>query len=384
MEAGKQVPYEEGPARPPSVVPDHMLPDFRQVFETSPRPLLLIAADPRLTMVAVNDAHAQAFGTTPEALCGFGVLEVFPPDPPPEVAGFVEAIRTSLARVIETARPDQMATRAYAVVGQDGRLAERFWSATNTPLLDANGVVTHILSAAQDVTGEVYERRSEQARRLLMREVDHRARNALTVVQSFLRLTDAETLEDFRRIVEGRVEALARAQTSLAARRWEGANLQHVVEAELGGLSATGRYTAAGPKILLGAEHVQPMSMAIHELATNASKYGGLSTEQGTLAVTWSLADGGCLVLDWAEAGGPAVCPPSREGFGSRLIRQLARQLGGEVAFDWRPEGLAARMNVSLLTNQDPLDEIEERRAAGEHAEGPLARPRPDGVQARA
>jgi len=139
-------------------------------------------------------------------------------------------------RVVATRAPDQMPIRPYAVTLPSGAAEERYWSAANAPVLGPDGAVTHIVSAVRDATGEVLERRSEEARTLLMREVDHRARNALTVVQSFVRLTDAPTLEDFRQVLDGRVEALARAQTSLAARRWEGATL--VVEtANLNGLT---------------------------------------------------------------------------------------------------------------------------------------------------
>jgi two-component sensor histidine kinase len=323
--------------------------DFRAVFDASPRPLLLIAADPpKYTMLAVNAAHAAAFRTTPDALEGWGVLEVFPPDATPEVAAFVEAVRTSLEAVVATRAPDQMAVRAYAVQTPEGGPDERYWSATNSPVLSPDGGVTHIVSAVQDVTGEVLERRSEDARRLLMREVDHRARNALTVVQSFVRLTTAASLEDFRRVVDGRVEALARAQTSLAARRWEGASLHDVIESELASISQPEQYSLSGPHVLLQADHVQAMSMVIHELATNASKYGALSSKGGRLAIGWGAAAAGGRSLVWSEEGGPRVQAPTREGFGSRLISQLSRQLGGDVAYVWRPEGLRAELTLPL------------------------------------
>jgi PAS domain S-box-containing protein len=323
--------------------------DFRAVFDASPRPLLLIAADaPKFTMLAVNQAHAASFGSTPEALQGWGVLEVFPPDATPEVAAFVEAVRASLERVISSGEADQMSVRPYAVAQANGGSEERYWSATNSPVLAPDGTVTHIVSAVQDVTGEVLERRSEEARQLLMREVDHRARNALTVVQSFVRLTTADSLEEFRQVVDGRVEALARAQTSLAARRWEGASLRDVVEGELASLSQREKYHLSGPQVLLPPEHVQAMSMTVHELATNASKYGALSTEAGRLTITWTADSDGAVSLVWSEDGGPRVPEPTRQGFGSRLIAQLARQLGGEVAYQWRPEGLRAELTMRL------------------------------------
>lgn len=323
--------------------------DFRAVFDASPRPLLLIAADPpKFTMLAVNAAHAFAFGTTPEALEGWGVLEVFPTDAPPAVAEFVDAIRTSLEAVIASKAWDRMAARPYAVQIPDGGSEERYWSAINSPVIGPRGEVTHIVSAVQDVTGEILERRSEEARKLLMREVDHRARNALAVVQSFVRLTTADNLEDFRRVVDGRVEALARAQTSLAARRWEGASLREVIDAELASLSQPGKYSLTGQQVLLQAEHVQAMSMMIHELATNASKYGAFSTEGGRLEIAWATTPAGKLDLVWSEEDGPAVTPPSREGFGSRLISQLARQVGGEIVYVWRPQGLQAELSLPL------------------------------------
>lgn len=330
--------------------PDAFAVDFRTVFDAAPRPLLLIAADPpKFTMLAVNRAHALSFRTAPEALQGHGVLEVFPPDPSAEVAAFADAIRISLNRVVDTAAVDQMPIRPYAVTGADGVVEERYWSAVNTPVLALDGAVTHIISAVQDVTGEVFERRSEAARSLLMREVDHRARNALAVVQSIIRLTGAPSLETFRRIVDGRVEALARAQTSLAARRWEGAILADIVEAELSAMADSSKFRLLGPQVLLVADQVQALSMIVHELATNARKYGALTAEAGRLTITWSIVPDGGLDIVWREEGGPAVEPPSRRGFGSRLILQLTRQLEGDIQYHWAPEGMRAELRLPRL-----------------------------------
>jgi PAS domain S-box-containing protein len=323
--------------------------DFRAVFDASPQPLLLIAADaPRFTMLAVNAAHALAFATTPEALTGYGVLEVFGETPEPEAAEFRDAIRASFERVLASRAGDSMAVRPYAVRAADGATVERYWSAINSPMLAADGTVTHIVSAVQDVTGEVMERRSEEARLLLMREVDHRARNALTVVQSIVRLTTAASLAEFRDVVDGRVATLARVQTSLAARRWEGAWLGDVIEAELGALAEPGRYRLTGPRVLLPVGHVQAVGMVAHELATNAVKYGSLSTPGGTLTVSWPDKRDGHLRIEWVEGGIEGVQPPQKQGFGSHLIAQLARQLGGEVAYDWQPTGLNAEFKLKL------------------------------------
>ena len=337
-------PGDDDPAKATIVAPD-----FRAVFDASPQPLLLIAADaPRFTMLAVNTAHARAFATTPEALTGWGVLEVFGPAPEAEAAEFRDAIRVSLETVLRTRTAHAMAIRPYAVQFADAHPVERYWGATNSPMIGPDGGVTHILSAVRDVTGEVLERRSEEARTLLMREVDHRARNALAVVQSIVRLTTAASLEDFRKVLEGRVAALARVQTSLAARRWEGAWLSDVIEGELASLAEPGGYSLGGPRLLLPAEQVQAVSMIVHELATNASKYGSLSAAGGGLAVSWVRIGEGAVRITWLETCVNPIVPPTRAGFGSQLIAQLARQLQGEVVYDWRPSGLSAELRLKL------------------------------------
>ena len=323
--------------------------DFATVFAASPSPMLLIAADaPRFTMVAVNQAHAGAFRTTPEALVGFGLFEVFPADPDPVTAAFVETIRGSLNRALASGRPDEMPVQPYAVVGADGAPEERYWGATQTPVFGARRKISHILSTVRDVTAEVKERQATEVRALLMREVDHRARNALTVVQSIVRLTEAPSIAAFKQVVQGRVEALARAQTSLARRKWEGALLEDVVKAELAALAFPGACRISGPPALLPPEQVQSMSMVLHELATNAVKYGALSTPDGLVTVSWQKEATDRLVLAWCEEGGPPPATRRKGGVGARLIRRLTRQLGGEARHDWRPQGLRLELTVAL------------------------------------
>lgn len=321
---------------------------FRAVFDAAPAPLLLVANDPpRFTMVAVNTWHAAAFGTTPAALAGHGVFEVFPPDPDPTSREFIDNIRESFEKVLATGEPHLMPIKAYSV-GPPGRADERYWSAVNSPVKGPDGRITHIVSSVRDVTGEVRERKAEEARTLLMREVDHRARNALTVVQSIVRLTDAREIGEFKRVVTGRVDALARAQTSLARRRWEGGDLREVVEQEIAALSLKDKVTLDGPNLVLSADQVQAMSMSLHELATNASKYGALSTPEGRVHVSWRLVEPERLSLTWSEQHGPPVAEPTTMGFGRRLVQRLAGQLGGEVRYDWRPEGLVVTFDAAI------------------------------------
>jgi two-component sensor histidine kinase len=194
------------------------------------------------------------------------------------------------------------------------------------------------------VTFDVTERRAvEERQRLLMREVDHRAKNVLAVVQSVLRLTRAEDPRAFVAAVEGRVLALARAHELLARDHWHGANLRDVLEQELAPYGAALRVGLDGPALRLSAGAVQPLGMVVHELATNAAKYGALSVPEGRVRVRWQHAAEGRVLLRWEERDGPALPgAPGRQGFGSRMIAATVRgQLGGEVEFAWDAHGLA-------------------------------------------
>jgi two-component sensor histidine kinase len=177
-----------------------------------------------------------------------------------------------------------------------------------------------------------------------MREVDHRARNSLAVIQSVVRLTDAADPAAFRQAIHGRIEAMARAQAALAKSQWRGGTIGEVVRDELlSSVSAASRVRLSGADISLPADHVQPLSMVLHELATNATKYGALSVREGVVDVRWASSAQG-WTLDWQERGGPPAAPPLRTGFGSRLMTSLARQLNGTLAFDWSRDGLSVTL----------------------------------------
>ncbi|HEX3218939.1 MAG TPA: sensor histidine kinase, partial [Candidatus Limnocylindria bacterium] len=173
---------------------------------------------------------------------------------------------------------------------------------------------------------------------LLLREVDHRAKNALAVVQSVLTLTRTEDPADFKKAVMGRIAAMALAHTLLARERWHGADLRALLAEELAAYRGGGGLESAvqfdGPLVGLAPDAAQPVAMAIHELATNAAKYGALSVPGGRVAISWSRdpKEGG-LVLVWRERGGPPVtAPPERRGFGTSLIQStVVRQLQGSL-----------------------------------------------------
>ncbi|MBD0274198.1 MAG: PAS-domain containing protein, partial [Acetobacteraceae bacterium] len=206
---------------------------------------------------------------------------------------------------------------------------------------------------------DVSERRAAEERQtLLMRELDHRAKNALAVVQAALRLTPKDDAESFAQAVGGRVSALARAHTLLAKGQWSGAELRDLVWGELAPFlgsaadkRAQPRAGLDGPDVTLVPGAAQAISMALHELATNATKHGALSTQEGRVSVFWEVGgDAGLLRLLWTEAGGPPVtAPPTRRGFGSRLLEAtLKDQLGGKLTREWRPGGLVCAIELPV------------------------------------
>jgi len=207
-----------------------------------------------------------------------------------------------------------------------------------------------ILGVGIDITER---REAEERLRLVARELDHRAKNALAVVLAALRLTPKDEPAAYARAVEGRVKALARAHSLLAQDRWTGADLRTVLEGELAPFLADHRTDLGGPRVMLPAIAAQPITMAVHELATNAVKHGALSVPGGRISISWrSAMEAGktTVRLRWVETGGPPVHhAPQRQGFGSRVLDSTIRgQLGGNVSLKWERAGLVCELEVPL------------------------------------
>ena len=212
------------------------------------------------------------------------------------------------------------------------------------------------LARISGVTVDITDQKQAQERQLLLtREVEHRARNLLAVVQSMLRLTKANNIQDYMAAVEGRIGALSRAHMLLSECRWEGAYLRRLVDEELNHYrdGRSNAISADGPELLLESSRAQTIALALHELATNAAKHGALATPSGCLHLNWQ-KQGDTLRLDWAETGGPKVRTPKSLGYGVEVIRASIEHLGGQVDFEWRPEGMRCQLSVPLTERTNP------------------------------
>lgn len=215
---------------------------------------------------------------------------------------------------------------------------------------NANGRVVKTLSAALDIDER---KRAEERRTLLINELNHRVKNTLASVQSIARQTlrSARTAEEMSDVFTGRLIALASAHDVLTRENWEGAGLAKIVEVALAPFDER-RIGRSGPDVRLDARAALALGMALHELATNASKYGALSNEAGEVRLTWVIREDGAapiLALEWRETGGPLVVAPKRRGFGSRLLTQGVRsELNGSAELEFAPGGVICRIVAPL------------------------------------
>jgi two-component sensor histidine kinase/CheY-like chemotaxis protein len=262
----------------------------------------------------------------------------------------------------------------FRIIRPDGEV--RWCIGTAAATTDKDGRVIRVSGVTVDITER---KQAEERQNLLAREVDHRAKNALALAQSIVRLTRGENVESYVRSVEGRINALARVHTVLSLSSWQGAEVGKLVDEELAPYSMGDQIDLCGAEVQLQPATAQTVALALHELVTNSAKYGALSTLTGRLSVSWTI-EADVLDIVWTETGGPRVEKPISRGFGTRsVIASIESQLGGKAEFDWRAEGLICRLSVPLLphnaaTDQRPLREVVANGNGGRRA-GQLAGP---------
>ncbi|MBL6458306.1 sensor histidine kinase [Belnapia sp. T6] len=226
----------------------------------------------------------------------------------------------------------------------------------STPIREVNEVGEALARAALERAA------ADERRRLILLELNHRVKNTLATVQAIATLTarGATDVETYREQIVKRLDGLARTQDLLTSTNWAGADMRDLLQIELSMHTDAGRQriTLDGPPVNIPAQQVVALGMVVHELATNAAKYGALSVPGGRLAVSWQVRtrDGDPapqLDLLWQEADGPPTKAPARTGFGTQMIqRGLARQLGATVAADYQPSGLQFRLSMPLRSRQ--------------------------------
>lgn len=225
----------------------------------------------------------------------------------------------------------------------------RYWDVRVTPMLNAQDQPNRILAVSRDIT---YLKRIEEEREQVMNEVSHRLKNAFGMVQSLINQTlrQAGSLQDGRDILSGRVRALANAQDILTRSLASEMRIDEVVEAALlPHRAGEGRFVITGPVAVINGRQSLGLSLALHELATNATKYGALSEPAGTVSIGWNIQPDGTFSFHWQESDGPPVAPPARSGFGSILIEKIvATYFDGSATLDFPTSGVAFRLTGKI------------------------------------
>ena len=220
-------------------------------------------------------------------------------------------------------------------------------SLTVSPVKNAEGKIVGASKIARDITEQ---KRTQEQIATLAREAEHRSKNLLATVQATVNFSQSDTPEGLKRAIEGRIRALANVHSLFVETRWIGAELSTLATQELAPYSEKDerRVLIDGPQVLLEPNAAQAIAVSLHELATNAAKYGALSLPNGQIDLKWLHEADGRLVLRWREMGGPAVQMPTHQGFGTRIIERMIGQLKGKARFDWRAEGLVCEIALQL------------------------------------
>jgi PAS domain S-box-containing protein len=308
-----------------------LLANSEELFRTSilHAPMPVVVCDDREQILIINQAWLQQSGYSRDEL---HALEDWTTraygERSPEVLAYI--------RDLITAEP-QVRQRELPIRTGNGVI--RYWNFVDYALGALSDGRRVFISIAQDTTDRrAYEERIE----LLMRESHHRIKNILGLVQAVARQTAAREPEHFVERFTERVQALAANHDLLIESHWQGADVEDLVRVQLAHFAdlVGSRIAVRGPKLRLNAAAAQAIGLAVHELATNASKYGALSTDDGRVNVDWR-ADACSFAISWTERGGPPVQPPDRRGFGSTVVEAMAkRAVGGEVDADYAPSGL--------------------------------------------
>jgi PAS domain S-box-containing protein len=298
-------------------------------------PDLVYVKDADSKTILTNPATLRLYGKTLDDVKGRGAIDWHPNLE--EVERIVENDRLVMAQ-------GESMQFEEAFTGIDGR---RVFLSTKTPLRDQSGQVIGVVGVSTDVTDR--EKRAQHVE-FIMRELSHRSKNLLTVIQSIARQTAKQSLgfDEFQHSFDSRLQSLAALHDLLIEHNWEGASIAEVVRSQLKPFANRDRVDAEGADVFLKPDVAQMFAMAFHELATNATKYGALSLEGGRVAIRWGVT-GGQFRIEWREQGGPAVTPPARDGFGSTVLKRIASQVAqARIDYEFDSTGVVWRLEAPL------------------------------------
>ena len=236
----------------------------------------------------------------------------------------------------------------YRILRRDGKV--RWVESRGLAYFQGTGPARQLVSFIGTIQDITERKEHEEKEHLLMREVNHRAKNMLSVVYSIAHQTAARNPDDFVERFSERIQALSANQDLLVRNEWKGVDIADLVRAQLAHFAdlVGSRIAVQGPALRLSPASAQAIGLALHELATNAGKYGALSTDQGRVDISWRTADG-ILTMSWIELDGPAVPAPERRGFGTMVMEAMtARSIGGDVHLDFAPSGVKWRLTCPM------------------------------------
>jgi PAS domain S-box-containing protein len=305
-------------------------------------PFAIYICDQAGLVLRYNHRAAELWGRSPkpgdanERFCGS--YRMFRPDGTPLLhhqCPMADVLRTGVPvrqQEVHIERPD--GSRGIALVDIE-------------VVKDRSGNIIGAVNCFQDIT----ERKRSEAQLVnLAREAEHRTRNILATVLAAVRLSKADTPDALKRLIEGRINALAKVNALFVESRWAGADLRSLAMQELSVYSEENeaRVRIGGPAVTLEPTRAQTAAIILHELATNAAKYGSLSAPSGRVELSWTLTADRRLSLCWIESDGPTATTPTHRGSGTRIMEGMIGQLGGEVRFDWRAPGLICQIDFPL------------------------------------
>ena len=290
----------------------------------------MIVTDPREPdnpIVMVNTAFLKGMGYTIDEVIGQNCRFLQGTDTDPAA---IDKIRQAIV-------DEQVLTIELLNYRKDG---SSFWNELYiSPIHNDDGKLIYFFASQLDVSERHQMHKLQANERAMLREIEHRAKNALALMQGIVRLSAADTVAEFSARVQGRVDALAKAHTVLSEAQWRDVPLDRLIRAEVDpfGLS---RVCLDGPPVAIDAQQVQPLALVLHEVIANAVRHGALSTLNGKLSIKWTPADG-WTQIEIHEAGGPTPANDRSPGFGMKIMDAIIRrQLRGSVSYDWQPDGL--------------------------------------------